>query len=57
MGVGKCVRPGLGFWVVLATNLKVSIAPLGEARTWIWGQTLSDRIARGINRLFSWFSP
>jgi hypothetical protein len=26
------------------------MVPLGETRTWIWGQTLSDRTARGITR-------
>ena len=38
-------------WDVLITTLKVPMVRLGEARAWIWGQTLSDRIARGINRL------
>ena len=27
------------------------MVPLGETRTWIWGQTLSDRIARGIKAI------
>lgn len=36
------------------TNLKVSMVPLGETPDLDWGQTLSDRIARGIKRLFSW---
>jgi hypothetical protein len=31
--------------------LESSMIRLGETRAWIWGQTLSDRIARGINRL------